>query len=458
MTNNDCDKEPTLDPDAVEGGRAEPALGPEPPQPYGAWRAFFAVVSYFLGAVVSGLGIGVLLGVYWAATGVNVGDATVVSQKVAELRAMNTLLTSILGAVIFALYAKLFLPDLFSNPEDSGLRRVSHKWILAAAAMGVLLSTVAQYIMTLMPPKADFETGPLVKMATSSTEGLIVWSLLAVLLAPMVEEVLFRGVLFTGLRRRWGTKISSISVTVVFVLLHWGEAGGYLPALLSVTALGTLVLALRLKSHSIWPSITCHFFYNGLIALLMLWPTLFPTPGAEGLRFVQEEKFSEAILSFDEAIDNEPTNAEFYFLRAFSKDSLGQNESALVDYDKSLSLKPKREATILNARAYLLAELGRYEEALLDSQSSLELEPESAASLDTLGYIQVGLKDYAAAMESYEKAIELDPSVAEAVFGRGVCLRELGDHEAAERDFESARNLDPDVQLEWKPAVNAPKN
>ena len=46
------------------------------------------------------------------------------------------------------------------------------------------------------------------------------WALMFVVLFPVVEELLFRGFLFTGLAQSWGPTVAGVLTTLVFVAVH----------------------------------------------------------------------------------------------------------------------------------------------------------------------------------------------------------------------------------------------
>ncbi len=94
---------------------------------------------------------------------------------------------------------------------------------------------------------------------------LYTWATLAVLIAPPIEEFMFRGVLWTGFSRSWGPVVAAIVVTLVFVVIHLTEAAGYPPALLSITAMAAAALAARIVTGSLVPPIFLHAAYNAVI-------------------------------------------------------------------------------------------------------------------------------------------------------------------------------------------------
>jgi membrane protease YdiL (CAAX protease family) len=106
--------------------------------------------------------------------------------------------------------------------------------------------------------------GPLIRMAIACV---------AALSAPLVEEVVYRGVVFGGLQRSVGMPLTVGLVTLLFFIVHvpqyWGGwAGLTMLALLSLT-----LTALRAATGSILPSIVLHYAFNGIqaIAIVFFW-------------------------------------------------------------------------------------------------------------------------------------------------------------------------------------------
>jgi membrane protease YdiL (CAAX protease family) len=92
------------------------------------------------------------------------------------------------------------------------------------------------------------------------------WAVLALLVAPPVEEFLFRGVLFAGFVRSWSMASSGALVTLLFPAAHATEARGYAPAIVSIAAVGTLTLLARIHTDSLAPGVALHAAYNLVLA------------------------------------------------------------------------------------------------------------------------------------------------------------------------------------------------
>ncbi|KAA3646439.1 MAG: CPBP family intramembrane metalloprotease [Chloroflexi bacterium] len=86
----------------------------------------------------------------------------------------------------------------------------------------------------------------------------------AVIAAPLVEELFFRGFLFYGLRQHFGWRWAALISTAFFALLHLQPAN-----LLPIALLGFLFAYLSHISNSIWPAIILHAVFNGFNVLLV---------------------------------------------------------------------------------------------------------------------------------------------------------------------------------------------
>jgi membrane protease YdiL (CAAX protease family) len=86
------------------------------------------------------------------------------------------------------------------------------------------------------------------------------WFLLgAVVVAPVVEEIFFRGFLFAGLRGRYGWQKAAVISSALFALVHLQPT-----AVLPIFLLGLIFALLYERSGSIWPAVLMHVSSNAL--------------------------------------------------------------------------------------------------------------------------------------------------------------------------------------------------
>lgn len=101
-------------------------------------------------------------------------------------------------------------------------------------------------------------------------------TLALVVIAPITEELLFRGVLLRGLVRSYGERAGLLVSAVLFGLLHGRPA----EAIVAFVA-GLVLGALRLRTRSVLPCIALHVGVNALPVLVPA--ELLPIPGVNVL-------------------------------------------------------------------------------------------------------------------------------------------------------------------------------
>jgi membrane protease YdiL (CAAX protease family) len=128
----------------------------------------------------------------------------------------------------------------------------------------MLLSLIV--VIWLAPALPSEQINPLMER---SLDEMGVWMamwmvLLAVVFAPVVEEVLFRGVLFQVLWQRTGRVwLSALASGFLFAVIHPQFLGG----IVSVTLLGVILAMVYAHTRSLLPCILIHALNNGMATL-----------------------------------------------------------------------------------------------------------------------------------------------------------------------------------------------
>jgi len=128
---------------------------------------------------------------------------------------------------------------------------------------GLLISILYDILMTSL---WEEPTSSVTLEFTDSGLGLATIAVLAVVVAPVAEEVFFRGFLFSGIGKRYGYGWGAIVSALLFSLAHVMQPGAFLPIFL----LGLLLAWLYMRTSSIWACITAHFAYNSIALLFMI--------------------------------------------------------------------------------------------------------------------------------------------------------------------------------------------
>lgn len=126
---------------------------------------------------------------------------------------------------------------------------------------GMVLQVGVAVLTWIFPPGRDFSS-PIVEFIQHGAWAAALLFVMAVVMAPPLEEVLFRGLLLPALRRRYRFAFSALVVTVLFTALHTSQTGTYLPPLAGIALCGYLLAWLRESSGSLWPSIAFHAGFN----------------------------------------------------------------------------------------------------------------------------------------------------------------------------------------------------
>lgn len=99
------------------------------------------------------------------------------------------------------------------------------------------------------------------------TEPLLLTFISLVILPPLAEEIMVRGLLYSSLKKAMPMAAAVIATSAIFAAAHLPEGGAAGP--LYIAALDTFVLSLvliylREKTGSLWASITLHAIKNGI--------------------------------------------------------------------------------------------------------------------------------------------------------------------------------------------------
>lgn len=126
-----------------------------------------------------------------------------------------------------------------------------------------VFNVIYSLLLTGAGMEIDRDIGPTLEQLSSP------WPLTfsIVILAPLAEEIFFRGFIFNGLRARMNWWWAAIISAALF-------AGAHLDLLFLLPAflIGFLFALLYQKTNSIWPGIIVHFTVNGLAMLFtLLW-------------------------------------------------------------------------------------------------------------------------------------------------------------------------------------------
>jgi len=151
-------------------------------------------------------------------------------------------------------------------------------WLLSFPIVSVVSEVVDKFLQSAFGLKYYEQTAvKFVKAAMSSPLSLTFAILSILLLAPLVEEFLFRGGLQTFFKKRLGAKAAILLSSLCFALFHFSPSQGLgnIPLIVSLFILGGFLGFLYERQGSLWSSIGLHMTFNAISAFrIILLPEL----------------------------------------------------------------------------------------------------------------------------------------------------------------------------------------
>jgi len=127
--------------------------------------------------------------------------------------------------------------------------------------------------------------------------------------------------------------------------------------------------------------------------------------------------------------------------------SMHQYDDALDAYDRVIKFRPESEPAVLG-RAELLLRMDRLDDAIDEYRASVKRWPKSAMSLNALGYTLADrTQEYKEAEKLIKKALKLDPDSAAIIDSYGWVLYRLGDKERALEELQRAYEILKDAEV-----------
>ncbi len=156
-----------------------------------------------------------------------------------------------------------------SFEELFALRRAPVALLVTGLLLGIALHAPAeglnQLVSKFFPMPAQVSEELATRLVPRNTAHAVVLALIVAGLGPFVEELLYRGALFTGLRSGTNAVSATITTGLLFTLVHL-EPRWWLPIFLMAVCLGYL----RAQTGSLWPGVLLHGAFNGM-TLAVTW-------------------------------------------------------------------------------------------------------------------------------------------------------------------------------------------
>ena len=233
---------------------------------------FILVVPFFWFLLFAGGGIlPTIFGIWYTILGFSIGDATLLSGIVALFLSYFLLIRIYshctnkrkipFDSEIMSDYDPYVVLHLFQNPKGKSTFSVTSKALLLNFIGGWFILI----FLTVVQNEAPLENTIFQKININEYFSLVMILVLLSVATPVIEELLFRGLILDSLSESYGSWTSIFISSVIFAVLHFFS--GPL-SILNAFWGGMIYGYVRMRTNSLWPSIFLHSMWNGHIVLL----------------------------------------------------------------------------------------------------------------------------------------------------------------------------------------------
>ncbi len=131
------------------------------------------------------------------------------------------------------------------------------RFLAGGAALGLAVQFASHWLPA--PPEL-----PIDKMLRTTTDAWLM-AAFGVFIAPFVEELMFRGLLFPALSRRTGAVAALLLTSIAFGALHAAQLGDAWLLVACIVIVGAVLTLVRWSFHSLAASTLVHMGYNGVL-------------------------------------------------------------------------------------------------------------------------------------------------------------------------------------------------
>ena len=179
-------------------------------------------------------------------------------------------LSSVIGSAVFYLMLGAIVPFLLFRrahlAEFFGLRWTEWKWIFAIIPVfligiftcAAILKASGWHNLIQSNFSSGLQDAVQLMMTSRDIPLLIALTISAVIIAPLAEEIIFRGYIYPVAKRYSEKWFAALFSAMLFGVVHMNLLG--LPMLILI---GLALVVIYEKTGSIWPCILCHMAFNG---------------------------------------------------------------------------------------------------------------------------------------------------------------------------------------------------
>jgi type IV pilus biogenesis/stability protein PilW len=174
-----------------------------------------------------------------------------------------------------------------------------------------------------------------------------------------------------------------------------------------------------------------------------------------GLSYMREQKFQDAFVAFQKAIDLNPENKDAYnalgliYLRFEELDKSAQSFEKAIDLDSNFSDARNNLGVVYSRQKKWEKAISEFDQAL---KNPLYVAPERAYY--NLGNTYYRLKKYDLALKNYTNALRREPEFFPAYYGLALCYNATEEYGEASTAISLGIKKDPEIKGSKQKAVD----
>jgi membrane protease YdiL (CAAX protease family) len=271
---------------------------------------------------------------------------------------ISAVFSSVLGLCLVYRASQRFSDKGFLT--NVGLRKGDRAWtrvVLVPCVLGVAFAFFASYLAVTRQVQPQTPLNEVLE-STESLGLILTFFFMALITAPLIEEIIFRGYFYRVVKRWAGPRRAIYAISLTFAVLHVGQYWGDWLAIAMVGVLGFTLTVLRAWTGTTFASVVTHYVYNGGVTVIPIIMMALSNPAyfEYKVHYADYDRpKKEALLQ--ESIRRQPDLADAYhdLARLYADEDIKLAE-ALTLVEKALSYAPGHQV-FLDTKTEILEKL-----------------------------------------------------------------------------------------------------
>ena len=228
-------------------------------------KAAIYFIVYLMAQVIVSFVYGIIFALELTVAGDTTDAAALTEQLTAQIMDKALEMTFFAGVLTLIIYWIRFAVRKKNFLKEVEIKKFSKNGIIPIIVMALSLNVVISMVISYLPWPLEWIDA----YATNSAplDGSIMSWITAVLMAPVLEELVFRGLVYTRLKKGMPAIVAAILASLLFGICH-GTAIWSIYA----TVLGLVIIWVFERYQSLSASILFHFTFNAMGLVLNMIP------------------------------------------------------------------------------------------------------------------------------------------------------------------------------------------